>query len=327
VVSAPAPAAPSIRQTALPFYFLQYRVGTWTFPAADRNADWLGGEPRTDAALAAPEQPPPDGCDAAIVRSQPLAGPLPALVFGPAWIRYLRRRYPRRYIDMRGTFADYLRAFSSKSRSTLTRKVRRLTEAGGGRLDARVYATAAEIAEFHGLAREISRKTYQERLFDAGLPDDAAYRAELEQRAAAGAVRGFLLFLGGTPVAYLLCPVDRDRLLYGFLGHDPAVARLSPGTVLQYAALEQLFAERCFAIFDFTEGDGPHKEFFATHHRDCGDLYYFRRTGRNVLAVSTHRALDRGSTAARRVLAGGGLTARLKRVTRGGGRRGGTAQE
>ena len=314
VAGPPNPAL--IRPVGLPFYFLQYRVGTLTFRASDRNADWLEGAARTDAALAAPDDVPED-CDVAIVRSQPLEGDVPQVRFGARWIRYLRRRYPRRYIDMSGSFRDYLASFSSKSRSTLTRKVRRLTEASGGTLDVRSYARPEEMAEFHRLARELSRKTYQERFYDAGLPQGEDFRRELETRAAGDGVRGFLLFQAGAAVAYLLCPVERGRLLYGFLGYDPAVAQQSPGTVLQYAALERMFDERRFSIFDFTEGDAPHKEFFATHHRDCGDVFFFRRTLRNAAAVSAHCNLERASAAAQRMIERAGLRARLKRLVRG----------
>ncbi len=319
-----ASIAPMIRSTQLPLYFLQYRILTFTFRAADRTADWLNGEARTSTELVAPDDAR-DDCDVAIVRSQPLAGDVPAVSFAGRWIRYLRRRYPRRYIEMGGSFRDYLASFSSKSRSGLTRKVRRFAEASGGRLDARAYATPEQLTDFHRLAREVSRKTYQEKFFDAGLPDDDAFRRDLETRAEQAAVRGFLLFLNDLPVAYLLCPVEENRLLYGFLGYDPGVARLSPGTVLQYAALEHLFAEGRFSIFDFTEGDGPHKEFFATHHRDCGDVYYFRRTARNAFAVSAHRALERTSAGTLWTLDRIGLRARLKRLTRGAGRPAGTA--
>jgi CelD/BcsL family acetyltransferase involved in cellulose biosynthesis len=305
----------TIRPVRLPLYLLQYRVWTLTFRAFDRNADWLGGEARTAADLVAPADVP-DDCQIAVVRSQPLAGDIPVVSSDGGWIRYLRARYPRRYIDMKGTFKDYLATFSSKSRSTLTRKVRKFGEASGGALDVRVYSTPEQIAEFHRLAREVSKKTYQEKFYAAGLPDGAEYVKELRARAARDAVRGFLLFQGGNAVAYLLCPVEEGRLLYDHLGHDPAVQQLSPGTVLQYAALEKLYEEGRFRIYDFTEGDAPHKEFFATDHRECGDVWFLRRTLRNRIAVSLHRGLDRFSARIRKLLERIGIKAWLKRLTR-----------
>ena len=39
---------------------------------------------------------------------------------------------------------------------------------------------------------------------------------------------------------------------YAYLGYDPDYLHLSVGTVLQWLALDSLFAERRFRFFDFT---------------------------------------------------------------------------
>ena len=51
--------------------------------------------------------------------------------------------------------------------------------------------------------------------------------------AAEDRVRAWLLEIGGVPAAYLYCPAESDTLLYQYVGHDPAFAELSPGSVLQ----------------------------------------------------------------------------------------------
>ena len=40
---------------------------------------------------------------------------------------------------------------------------------------------------------------------------------------------------------------------------------MSPGTVLQYLALESIFDEKVNSYFDFGEGEGDHKKMFATN--------------------------------------------------------------
>jgi hypothetical protein len=71
--------------------------------------------------------------------------------------------------------------------------------------------------------------------------------------AAGGQVRAYLLFDGERP--YLYCPVQGDVVIYRYLGYDPDYARMSVGTVLQWLALEELFREARFRMFDFTEGE------------------------------------------------------------------------
>src|SRR5439155_2345862 len=123
-------------------------------------------------------------------------------------------------------FDDYMARFSAKSRSTLRRKVRRFTAAPGARL--REYRAPQEMDEFFRLARALSRKTYQEALYDKGLPASDGFRQRLLAMAGEDGVRGYILFLHDRPIAYLYCPAHDGVLLYENLGYDPEAAALSP---------------------------------------------------------------------------------------------------
>jgi Acetyltransferase (GNAT) domain len=231
-------------------------------------------------------------------------------------LRYVPSSYDRAYIDMSTTFDGYLGKFSSKSRSTLKRKVSKLAKLSAGKIDLREYHRPDEILEFHGIASELSRKTYQERLFAKGLPTDEKSVRAMVDLAAAGNARAYLLFLEGKPIAYLYCPVTHDVLLYEFLGYDPEFKEHSPGTVLQHVALERLFAEKRFTMFDFTEGEGTHKEFFATGSRRCADVFHFRRTPRNFAAVGLHSGAAVANREALRLLERWGVKTKVKTFVR-----------
>jgi CelD/BcsL family acetyltransferase involved in cellulose biosynthesis len=145
------------------------------------------------------------------------------------------------------------------------------------------------------------------------LPELVRFRQELGQFTDA---RGYLLFHAEKPIAYIFCPAQDGNLLYQFLGHDPEYERWSPGTVLQYLALESLFAEGRFRTFDFTEGEGAHKEFFANRSVLCADIYYFRKSPKNYLIVGLHAGLYAASRGATRLLDRLGLKARIKKLIR-----------
>jgi len=268
-----------------------------------------------------PDEPPPpverlgEDVDAIVVRSHPLASAIATCETRGRVLRYVFARYGRFHADLSGDFAGYLEKFSGKTRSTLRRKVRRFLELGEGSA-MREYRAPEEMEAFVRQARRISALTYQEKLFDAGIPDDPAFVEELRSLAASDAVRAYLLLLRGEPVAYLCCPASDGVLMYQYLGYDPAHAELSPGTVLQYLAFESLFAERRFSIFDFTEGQGEHKRFFGTHETPCADICYFPATLSYRFWVWLHRGFDTTSTGMARSLDRLGLKARLKRFLR-----------
>ncbi|RSV39879.1 GNAT family N-acetyltransferase [Sphingomonas sp. ABOLE] len=231
-----------------------------------------------------------------------------AALLGGGMLGFVRQRYTRFYVDLTLEFDAWFAGLSANTRQGLTRKARRL----GG--EVRCYRTPAEMAQFHPLARALSARTYQERLLGAGLPEDLA---DLQRLAAADAVRAWLLLLEGRPVAYLCCPAVGDTLVYAHVGHDPELAALSPGAVLQLAALRDLFAEGRFAWFDFTEGEGRHKRQMASGGVACVDLMLLRPTLANRALVAALAGFDSGVALAKRAVRRAGAERIARRLRRG----------
>jgi len=237
----------------------------------------------------------PGGYDLVVQRHQLLAGPIPVIQRLPGLIRYAPRQLLHFYTDLRGGPTKAFKGMSPKTRSTIVRKVRSYQEFSGGEIRWRTYSTAEEMLAFHRLARLLAQKTYQERLFDGGLPDSEAFRQQMIHLAGRDSVRGFMLFDGEKPVAYLYMPAPDGFLIYDYLGYDPEYAHRSPGTVLQYLALESLYAEQRFPLYYWGFGYSQTKKTFSTGEVLGADIYYFRPTLRNRLAVHFHYAMDRFS--------------------------------
>jgi len=256
--------------------------------------------------------------DVVVMGSVPVQRAYPRLSRTAGWLLYVPSQFPRYYVDLTTTFEAYLGKFSSKTRSTLRRKVRKFQEFSGGTLDCREYRTPDEIEEFHPQALELSRRTYQHRLLDAGLPESDSFLSSMRALASAGQVRAYLLFHEGKPAAYLYCPATDRVLAYAYLGYDAAYAEWSCGTVLQYLAFERLFAEQTFRIFDFTEGEGEHKKLFATGMTPCAHVLCFRPKPRNFVLVGCHAALALASRGTVKLLDRLGLKRRIKKILRRG---------
>ena len=302
---------------------LKFRLGERTLFTRTLRLEVCDVPLRPDpaAAVDAPQPPqrtlPPD-CAGFLLRSLPVSAAQPRWRTCAGWLCYTPMQFERCYIDLHQSFAEYKAKFSSKSRSTIARKVRRFGEQFGGRIAWRRYASVDEMAQFHAMARVVSARTYQERLLDAGLPESPGFLREIQGLAARGLARGYILFDADKPVAYLFCPVREDALLYQYLGYDPAYMSWSPGTVLQWLALESLFAEQRFALFDFTEGQSEHKRFFATGRQRCANVYFLRRTAGNAALVLGHLGLASLSEGAGALLERVGLKARVRRLIRFG---------
>ena len=266
----------------------------------------------------APADPLQVGSQGFLLRSLRIAGPQPVLRRQGSYLCYVPAQYPRYYIDMQQSFAEYKGKFSSKTRSTISRKIRKYTEHCGGSISWRVYRSPGEMAEFFRLARTVSRITYQERLLDAGLPDSEEFCEEMERLAQQDRVRAFLLFHQDRPVSYLYCPISNGVVIYAYLGYDPEYMNFSVGTVLQWLALEYLFDEKIFRFFDFTEGQSEHKKLFATGSVQCANVFFVRENLRNVCLLQMQRAVDHFSKFTGNRLEQLGIKASLKRLIRSG---------
>ncbi len=230
-------------------------------------------------------------------------------------VRFERQNYTRYYVDLAAGEGAWRAQLSGQTRSTLKRKAKKLAAAGGGTLDVRRYRTAAELADFHPIARALAEKTYQEKLMGAGLPGDAGFVQRMVALAGEDAVRAWLLYVGDAPAAYLWCGADGETLRYDYVGHDPAFAALSPGSVLMEAALGDLFGDR-FARFDFTEGEGQHKRGLASAGVACRDLLLLRPTLANRGALALVGGFDATMRVAKRMASAPALRGVAKRVRR-----------
>ena len=265
-----------------------------------------------------PDSPPAAGSEGFLVYSLPIAEALSPIEEAGDYLRYVQLQYRHCIIDFRSSFEEYERKFSSKTRSTIHRKVKKYAAHSGGTLSWRTYRTVKELRAFLPLAREVAKETYQEKLLGTGIPESDSFVRKMESLAAQDNVRAYILFDRERPVSYLYCPVEDGTLIYAYVGYDPNHKKLSVGTVLLWLAVEQMFGEGCFLRFDFTEGESDHKRLFATHEVLCANVLFLRNTLRNRILAHSHWRMGRLSAWLGDTLDRFGIKARVKRFLRFG---------
>jgi hypothetical protein len=229
---------------------------------------------------------------------------------------YIRSVYNNFFIDLSDydSFADYLTKFSKKSRATLKRKVRKAEKEG---FSYKIYQHADEVDEFHLHACAVGEHTYQNRLFNSSIPNDEDYKAQMKNLAEKDAFLGLILFKDNKPCAYLYLPIIEDVYIYAYLGYIQEFSKFSPGTILQFYAFEKIFDEKLKAsYFDFTEGDGQHKEFFATDKRICCNCLVFEKTFSIMFLLKTQMMFDAFSGFLGKILDKYNLRAKIKKIIR-----------
>ena len=236
------------------------------------------------------------------------------LATSPGYVIGGYQAYRRHYIDMSGDFAGYLARFSSKTRSTFNRKRRKLTERGEGTFEIEEFRDPESFARFFAEAIPLSRKTYQARLLSAGLPESENSRQAALALAGENRLRAYMLRIEGKAIAYLYLPIIGSTAIYDHLGYDPEFAQFSPGTVLQLDALERLFDEGRCRYFDFTEGEGSHKEMFGTDFVPACSFFLLRGRMANRLLLGALDTFDGSIALAKRMTQQGGVLAKARKL-------------
>ena len=262
-----------------------------------------------------PEEKPTD-IDGFIAWGAPINESESKIQISDELIVYIPERYNRYFTRLDQSFDEYKNTFKSKTRSGIQRKVNKFKKLCGGSIDFRAYSTANELKEFLTSVKQLSDKTYQTKLLDAGLPNDPGYHEDLLQKAAQNKVRAFLLYKDNQPISYLLLDAIGNTLIYRYLGYDPTESSNSPGTVLHWLALEYLTTENQFKYLDFTEGEGQQKRTFGTHSIHCANIYWLKKNMKNLALVYSQTALNQCSRSLGNLFDSLGLKAKLKKLIR-----------
>jgi hypothetical protein len=295
------PIIPSwvVRTETLDFQFGPFKLGNIPFRALSLISNPFVVDPKLEVPL---ERAVALGCGAVVKYGLPVGRRFAAIRVERAALRYTTRYGLRYVIDFKASFAEYLNKFSRKSRGNLQRTVKKFAAGKTGIPDLREYRSPPEIIAFRDIAVAISHASYKSEL-GWGFQEGENFALQLEQDAAAGLVRGYVLMSDNQPAAYVFCRIEHDVIVYKHIGYDEKFAHKSPGTALLYLILQRLFDEGEFRLLDF---DGTeyyaYKEFFATRAIRCARVVWFRPTIRNIAAVGCHWAVAatwRGASALR----------------------------
>lgn len=233
-----------------------------------------------------------------------------------AWLCYSPRQERLYLVELGGSFQVYLSRRSAKSRQNLKRSVKYFLDFNPDALE--VFTESEDMAEFQREAVTISRQTYQERMLKAGLPATADFLQSMQEKAHSGEARGYLLREHDRVVAFAWCTAKDETMVYQIIGYLPQNSKQSPGTVLLYLIIQDLFALGKYRLLDFGPGRASYKESFATHWVEFADSYLIRHCLGNQVRLWLHWRLERFSTTVGRILDRFGFKKKIRLLMRVG---------
>ncbi len=147
-------------------------------------------------------------------------------------------------------------------------------------------------------------------------PQERRYHQLLAEH---GALRSYVLDTPDGPIAFLRGIQTGDCYVHDEIGFDSDHAKLSPGTILLYHALEDLTADRCPRRLDFGLGDAEYKRHFGNQETQSGPVVAVARRMRPRAALMVEQLRRTADHRARELLRRTGLYERMRRLYRGRG--------
>jgi CelD/BcsL family acetyltransferase involved in cellulose biosynthesis len=220
---------------------------------------------------------------------------------------------PHRRIRLPDTPGEYWDSFSSKTRQTFRRKLKKF-----GETRLRRITSISDVPDFLEAAHRISRQTWQTRQFGLRIANDYEELVTYIKLAELGLLRSYLWYVGDQPVAFTVGNQDHGTFHYEEVGYLPEYARNSPGQMMLIQMLDDLMTCDRATWFDFGGGDADYKQLFANQASESGTVWLFPATWRGTLQHQ-HLSLSRRL---RQVIRSGvrtlGLTSRLRQWVRRG---------
>jgi hypothetical protein len=218
-------------------------------------------------------------------------------------------------IDFPATLDLYWEGFSSKTRSTMRRKVKKLAKDTGKEVTLVRYDSGEDLEKYAAHTSSISKRSYQYHLLGQGIQDESRFLARCREAASHGWLRGYVLLLGGEPVAFMHGWQYRGVYLYLETGYDQELRTHSPGTVLHIMVIEDMFAHDTPRVFEFGV-HGEQKATFGNASHRAAEVFLIRPSVYPMVATGLYRLSNAGTEAAKKVLERYGVKDKVKQMIR-----------
>jgi hypothetical protein len=261
----------------------------------------------------------PDAKLARVHRAGPTICEQPAIQQSGRWLHYTYAVYPRFFIELSGGYEKYLAKFSSKKRFNLRREHKLFVSLSDeGATTFSIATTPDDMARFRQEARVVASKTYQEKLWGAAVPEADDFWQRMTDKASKGDFMGAIAYVNGVPVSYALCQILDNVAELLYIGYDPAFQKHSPGSVLLWHIIEQVFSQPRLAYFDFGEGYADYKKTLSTGCIQCGNTLITSASIKNMLLLRGHMGLTKAARRAGELLDEWGWKKRIRQLLRRG---------
>lgn len=192
--------------------------------------------------------------------------------------QHVHVEHVHRYLELPGSFEDYLRTLPRKPRHEARRHARLLGEDFPGATHIHCYRNEQEIEQLTGDVKKVHATSYQGAL-GVGFTDNERTRARFRAVAKKDALRGCVMYVSEEPVAFFIAFKFKETLFGQYLGFNPQFHKYSPGLqILLHAIEESCEPAAGLSVVDLGWGDRNYKRAICNRSWMEGPVHIFAPT-------------------------------------------------
>lgn len=208
---------------------------------------------------------------------------------GPRYRFFSGANFP--YVPVRGGWEDFKAQRSAKFRKVLRNKLNRINKAG--KVEIHCHSEPGDIARTLNVIFGIGLKSWKHRsgLSISSTEANREFYTDIAERfSRLGFLRIWVLSLNGKPAAFEYQVVFKNRIHALTADYDEALGELSPGSVLEYAALENAFKTGALE-YEMGSGSSFYKLNWTGHIKKTISLSIYRETLRGLSLNAIEKAV------------------------------------
>lgn len=237
--------------------------------------------------------------------------------FGPIRRGHFSPIREHRWLELPGSFKEFLQGISRKNRHEIRRHEKRLAYDFSGKAHVHCYRHEDEVKELAQEVEKISAKTYQ-RVLGVGFRPDVETLEALRIAAHQGKLRGCVLYLDENPCAYFIGKQYKNTFHGNFMGFDPQFGKYSPGLLVLMHSIEECFEPGYTTTrVDLGWGDRHYKKVICNRSRQDGPLYLYAPSLNGLKLNFLRSAASLLDLAGRQLLAKSSVLQKLKKLWQG----------
>jgi len=209
---------------------------------------------------------------------------------------------------------EYLAQMKRKVRYNIKRTVKQFAAAFENKYSLIEYSNENSVEELLGKVDYLYSKSWQSSVKGYHKRNTEHSIQERKEQARNGWLRSFILECNDTPIAFVIGTQFQGFFDYEETGYDPAHTRYSPGSVLTYLLIEQLFKENKPNIVYFGYGENVYKKVFGNYSYTAYNIFSCPKSSKLNYLIQTQKIFNKIYSLIRSLLVKLNLDVRIRKL-------------